>query len=229
MWYPFFRFQLQCCGINGVNDYMGSNIPYSCCIPRHRSCPKKEAAFKVVSDSWRHQYVYESVISFLLAVVYYSWQNSGDGIIYLSYSASVHRVETVIYHSISSISWALPWCASYQYRLSYLYQIRHLWLVKQVQSLAKVCALWQHPSLLTTKPSNVRVCVCDSLLMIMFSFWLTFLNRPLLQLFLWAKLINYHITMITIFQFCYREFGLTVNIIYFGRFDFWIRDCGTVI
>ncbi|KAF5402966.1 Tetraspanin [Paragonimus heterotremus] len=38
---------IQCCGIYGVDDYVGPNIPSSCCIPGHNECPKKSAAFNV--------------------------------------------------------------------------------------------------------------------------------------------------------------------------------------
>ncbi|KAH8876445.1 Tetraspanin-33 isoform 5 [Schistosoma japonicum] len=38
---------LHCCGINGVDDYPGSNVPSSCCIPKHQTCPDKSASYSI--------------------------------------------------------------------------------------------------------------------------------------------------------------------------------------
>lgn len=38
---------IQCCGLNGVGDYPSVEVPRSCCIPGHDSCPSKSAAFSV--------------------------------------------------------------------------------------------------------------------------------------------------------------------------------------
>ncbi|CAH8438650.1 unnamed protein product [Dicrocoelium dendriticum] len=38
---------IHCCGIYGADDYPGTSVPTSCCIPGHSSCPSKAAAFTV--------------------------------------------------------------------------------------------------------------------------------------------------------------------------------------
>nr|CAH8850201.1 unnamed protein product [Trichobilharzia regenti] len=38
---------LQCCGINGADDYPGLIIPSSCCIPQHQNCPDKSASYSI--------------------------------------------------------------------------------------------------------------------------------------------------------------------------------------
>ncbi|CAL8069969.1 unnamed protein product [Calicophoron daubneyi] len=53
---------MSCCGIYGIDDYPGPNIPTSCCIPNRQTCPSKSAGFsvgckQVINDLVREKFI----------------------------------------------------------------------------------------------------------------------------------------------------------------------------
>ncbi|KAF7260233.1 hypothetical protein EG68_02523 [Paragonimus skrjabini miyazakii] len=60
---------IQCCGIYGVDDYVGPNIPSSCCIPGHSECPKKSAAFNVGCKQVTNELVHKKFLTAIALIM----------------------------------------------------------------------------------------------------------------------------------------------------------------
>ncbi|KAG5446668.1 cd9 antigen [Clonorchis sinensis] len=60
---------IQCCGIYGVDDYPGPNIPASCCIPGRAGCPSKSAAFTVGCKQVTNELVRQKFLTALALIM----------------------------------------------------------------------------------------------------------------------------------------------------------------